>query len=350
LQNEQARHWLLSGLVLCALIATVAGQRYLDRVQPPYPAPPELNNDKSNAPGLLQRVARAAAVGNAYNRASDAARSGDHAALADALQDLRQLKAASRAAPLALAAAEEAVQQASIYEFQSRAFKGAQAKELLAKATARYHEALELSPVFNSNDPQLVNALGYFLADRGTTAIDFRTAERLTRRAVQQWDVQVQAAIKDKRNIAVYSFNRANTRDSLAWALYRQGRYEEALVEQRQAVIEGALAAKPAGEKMSADLYFHLGEIFRALKRWNEAREQYRLALQIEPGNTDSQQALKKLPAAPSQPKAMQKPAPTGPRLPLAPKLPPETEEDEPEVPAVPTGRPLIAQRKTQHA
>jgi len=335
-QNEPWQHWVTSGLVLCGLAAAVGGQLYLDRIRPPYNPPPILNDTKSNAPGLLEQTARAAAVAEAYNRASDAARTDNRVVLAEALEDLRQLRSASRAAPLALAAAENAVLEASEFQTQARAQKGSAAGVLEAKAAMRYREALSLSPRFNSKDPELVNALGYFLADKGTTLSDFQQAERLTRQAMATWDKIVGDKEANDPVLARDMLSRANTRDSLAWALFRLKRYDEALREQQQAIIEASISSKALEKElsqkipMSEEMHFHLGEIYRALKRWEDARAEYRRALELKPDDANTLKAMKLLPPAILGKPA---PAPRSPahRLPI-PKVP-APEELEPDVP-----------------
>lgn len=334
--NDNVRHWLLSAVVLCGLAGAVVGQTYLNRVREPYIPPPILAANQK-APGVLWRAARASAVADAYNRASDAVRSDNRVALADALEDLRQLKAASRAEPLALAAAEEIVSEAGQLDMQAQKLKGAQAKKVQAQAALRYREALRMSPRFNSSNPNLVNAAGYFLAERGSTPADFREAERLTRRALELHDKEIKGSPKDdEQRLAAKLYSRANTRDSLAWALYRQGRYEEALREQKQAVFEATLSSKAFSEPVPAELHFHLGEIYRSLKRWDDAREQYQIALELKPEDVATQQALKRLPS-----KTREVPSKKPKSLPL-PRLP-EPEDAEPEVPGVPKTGPLIA-------
>jgi len=352
--NDNVRHWLLAAAVLAGLAGAVVGQQYLDRVWEPLPAPPTLKANQP-PPGVLWHAARASAVGNAYNRARDAARNADRAALADAMDDLRQLKAASRAEPLALAAAEELVSQAGMLDMQAQNLKGAQAKSMQAQAALQYREAQRLSPRFASSDPNLVNSLGYFLAERGSTPADFREAERLTRRSLQIYDEQIKR-LEDEEDAEFASkvFSRANTRDSLAWALYRQRRYEEALREQQQAIFEATLATKANAEPVPAELHFHLGEIYRALKRWDQAREQYDTALELKPEYSEAQQALKQLPTQGSKtPSAMpQKKAPKErktlplPQVPAPDNSPPHNsppDDVEPDARGIPRTGPLIA-------
>ena len=139
-------------------------------------------------------------------------------------------------------------------------------------------------------DPQMLNTLGYSLADQGQTAHDFKEAERLTRHAVQLWDARI-AQLATSNSLKE---GRAITRDSLAWALFKEGQYDAARIEQERAVADCQSVAKDGPE--NAVLHFHLGEIYRALHRLNDARGQYQQALRLNPKDEASKQALGSLP------------------------------------------------------
>ncbi|HVF98305.1 MAG TPA: tetratricopeptide repeat protein [Chloroflexia bacterium] len=68
--------------------------------------------------------------------------------------------------------------------------------------------------------------------------------------------------------------NDVNTLDTLAWALYKNGRYEEALSTQRKAMRLGT---------RSAAFYYHLGMIQDALGKTGEARISIEIATAINP-------------------------------------------------------------------
>ena len=76
--------------------------------------------------------------------------------------------------------------------------------------------------------------------------------------------------------------------DSLGWALYKVGRYEEALVQMRR-----AFAAFPDDEVAS-----HLGEVLWALGRKDEAMQVWQNALEVEPGSPLIIEAMERLQAA----------------------------------------------------
>tara|TARA_B110000858_G_scaffold177469_1_gene212464 strand:+ start:4181 stop:5923 length:1743 start_codon:yes stop_codon:yes gene_type:complete len=76
--------------------------------------------------------------------------------------------------------------------------------------------------------------------------------------------------------------------DSLGWALYRVGRYEEALVQMRR-----AFAAFPDDEVAS-----HLGEVLWALGRKDEAIRVWKNALETDPESPLIAEAMERLQAA----------------------------------------------------
>jgi tetratricopeptide (TPR) repeat protein len=209
---------------------------------------------------------------------------------------------------------------------QAQRFEGDAREVVRKRSAAQYRSAQRLTPKFDSEDPTLLNALGYFLAERGQTPDDFREAERLTRRALQLHDklltppsVDVDAppidtptarrALEDwarRGGQAANEFSRANTRDSLAWALFRQKRFEEAAREQERAVRDAQNSHREAGQPMPPELHFHLGEIYRALKREADARRQYEQAVRLDPDDP-SRSALEELNRATPQSKPQSK-------------------------------------------
>jgi tetratricopeptide (TPR) repeat protein len=112
-------------------------------------------------------------------------------------------------------------------------------------------QALELNP----EHADALNYLGYSYADRG---INVEEAVALTQRAV---------ALKPHNGYYV---------DSLAWALFKVGRTDEALE-----MMERALAL------VSDDpvIYEHLGEIFLVQKEHEKAREAWMQSLQLDSAN-----------------------------------------------------------------
>lgn len=116
-------------------------------------------------------------------------------------------------------------------------------------AEADFRAALEIEP----DQPQVLNYLGYSLVERGEK---LEEALEMIERAV--------AGDPESGYIL----------DSLAWALFRMGRYTESLPHMERAV-----------EMMPTDaiLNDHLGDVYYAVGRFREARFQWRRALSFAP-------------------------------------------------------------------
>lgn len=122
------------------------------------------------------------------------------------------------------------------------------------EAEAELRESLRLDP----NASEALNYLGYSLADRNE-----RTEEAL--------DLV-------RRALAIQPHNGAYL-DSLAWALYRLGRFEEA-----REPLERAAREFPH----DATVLEHLGDLYRALGEDTEAERVYRRVLEVDPGRRDA--------------------------------------------------------------
>ncbi|MFN4128829.1 MAG: tetratricopeptide repeat protein [Paracoccaceae bacterium] len=129
------------------------------------------------------------------------------------------------------------------------------------KAEADFRKALELNP----DQPQVLNYLGYSFVDRGENLDE---ALDMIERAV--------AARPDAGYII----------DSLAWAYFRLGRYEDALPQ-----MERASVLEPVDPVVTD----HLGDVYWAVGRHLEARFQWRRALSFEPKEEDAVRIRRKL-------------------------------------------------------
>lgn len=129
------------------------------------------------------------------------------------------------------------------------------------KAAADMRKSLELSP----DRPEVLNYLGYSYVDRGENLDE---ALDMIQRAV--------AARPDSGYII----------DSLAWALYRMGRYDEALVH-----MEKASLLEPVDPVVTD----HLGDVYWAAGRQMEARFQWRRALSFSPEEKEAVRIRHKL-------------------------------------------------------
>jgi tetratricopeptide (TPR) repeat protein len=122
-------------------------------------------------------------------------------------------------------------------------------------------KALELNP----DQPQVLNYLGYSFVDRG---VNLDEALGMIERAVK--------AEPDSGYIV----------DSLAWALFRMGRYAEALAPMERASLL---------EPVDAVVTDHLGDVYWAVGRVREAEFQWQRALSLDPAEKDATRIRKKL-------------------------------------------------------
>ena len=158
--------------------------------------------------------------------------------------------------------------------FPVRFLRGAALERLgrTDEAEAELWAALQLQP----NDPTALNHLGYLWVDSG-------------RRVNQGAEMIERAHQADPGN--------GNIQDSLGWARYHQGRYEDAV-----ATLESAVAKEPA----NAEINDHLGDAYWRAGRRREASWQWNRVLILETEGERRDEAEKKLaeglpdPAAPA--------------------------------------------------
>lgn len=264
-------------------VSAVAGAAFLSGCD----AGPGSSLDRVRGNPAMQNTARAIAQAHAYDRLDMARRFGDEDGVITALEDLSSVQE-EKGTP-----AEQAVRAAVLLDGMSENLEGEAKKKLQERAAEKYRQAQQEMPRFNSSEPDLLNALGYFLAESGDKPQDFLEAERLTRAALALVDKQLATLAPSTMQHKLLRLNReVGPHDSLVWALYRQGKYDQALKEQT-AVIKTAEELSPQfGQKVSADLYYHLGKIYEALKNDKAAREQFDKALEVEPDHEDTKRAL----------------------------------------------------------
>jgi len=130
----------------------------------------------------------------------------------------------------------------------------------MAGSEADLRQIIRMKP----EESQALNHLGYMLADQTTR---YKEALELIERAIR-------ISPDDPAII-----------DSLAWAQYKLGRYEEALVNQRR-----AFAAFPDHEVAS-----HLGEVLWMLDRKEEAIQVWEEALEVTPNSELIEEAMERL-------------------------------------------------------
>lgn len=129
------------------------------------------------------------------------------------------------------------------------------------KAEADFRKALELNP----DQPQVLNYLGYSFVDRGE---NLEEALGMIERAV---------AAEPEAGFII---------DSLAWAYFRLGRYQDALEPMERASLL---------EPVDPIVTDHLGDIYWAVDRKLEARFQWRRALSFDPVEKDAARIRRKL-------------------------------------------------------
>lgn len=129
------------------------------------------------------------------------------------------------------------------------------------KAEADFRKALELEP----DQPQVLNYLGYSFVDRGE---NLEEALSMIERAV--------AARPDAGYII----------DSLAWAYFRLGRYQDALEPMERASLL---------EPVDPIVTDHLGDVYWAVGRKREAEFQWHRALSFGPGEEEAIRIRRKL-------------------------------------------------------
>ena len=247
----------------------------------------------------LKDAARAVAAGRACDQALLAARREDDTALLAAVERLRRSgapRASYLAEALTMGVASDTLAHGLTFDFLAERQKGEKRRAWKTRAAKYYRRTLGLAPDFPAGDRDSLNALGYFLADRGAGPDDFRRAEELTRRSLKRWDQALAGRPSKDPDLAALRFQRALTaHDSLAWALYRQRRYDEALREQISAVAAARTNRFAVSEKERtglADMLYHLGKIQQALGRTAEARAAFEETLQIKPEHEDAKREL----------------------------------------------------------
>lgn len=173
-------------------------------------------------------------------------------------------------------------------------------------AMENYRRALVIDPNLGLDNWYVLNAVGFTLADQGQKIEDFRRAEKLTRSSLAILTKEIakleaepgDGEIKQAKLRELRYFAAICPRDSLAWALFKLQRYDEALKEQQQAITE-AKANKLSGALSSGDslpdLLYHLGAIYAASGQKDKAKAALDEALQLQPKHLEAKNARAKL-------------------------------------------------------
>jgi tetratricopeptide (TPR) repeat protein len=226
---------------------------------------------------VVREAAQAYLEAKAKSRYRDALRRGDEQTMRAAVEDGDWAKEATNPP---VEAADRLVREGNSLFTTGRQSIGAERHNRFLQADSKYRLALKLYPrmATASENHDLLNSVGYYLADQGRSQEDFQTAERLLRRSLQLWN-------EDLAQPGTGDMNRSDLRrrralepvDSLAWALYRLGRFTEAKKLSEEAF--NTLRSIVGENNVDAAISYHLAEIHRALGETEAARRMYVLAL-----------------------------------------------------------------------
>ncbi|RYG75255.1 hypothetical protein EON80_01230 [bacterium] len=226
----------------------------------------------------LRGMAASVLKGNAYDRAYVAVRRKDGAALQRASNDMLRSEntLANRASQTNTV--QNLTAEANIFLTAALSQPEDQRGQLMILADGKYRAAIEkVKPEggVKAIDPNTLNSLGYYLADQGKDLNDWNQALIFTKAAYQRW------VIPKGSGAEVARLNRALlSQDSYAWSLFKLGRFQEARVQQEQVL---ATARSIAPEQISADIVFHMAEIYRLVGEMDKARMEYVAASQMSP-------------------------------------------------------------------
>ena len=149
--------------------------------------------------------------------------------------------------------------------------------EARGEANRSYRAALAFLPSdakkWRGLDAQTLNALGYFLADRGRNRADFERAEKLTALSLE---------LSPERDSAERYTRALGPGDSHAWALFRLGRTAQAWQAQMEVMKTAGEESKKYGA-IPPDVMYHWGAICRVAGREDAAREAFEFALRQNP-------------------------------------------------------------------
>ena len=248
----------------------------------------------SNVSSTKRELAGAILAARGFDRAGIAIRRDDAGALKRADADLQRAANSGERVAASLAELgrfiEPLASDGSVLEDLATRLTGADRQRMRAQSALKYRAALAFLPSGTRENqiikerklaPETLNALGYFLASRGTTRADFERAARLTRAALRGYDEVIQQlSSTDARRASLEAARAQGPQDSYAWALFKLGRFDEALKQQEQ-VLATLKRNAASGVEISADLPFHLGEIRRAQGNREGAIAAYQQALEL---------------------------------------------------------------------
>ena len=228
-------------------------------------------------------LAAAFVAGRAFDRSQSAIKSGDDNALQNAGRIYARAAHALEDNGVLLVGARSVSDAAMQLEAQAKDAPLSQQGKIFARALEKYRAAsafLPAHPKPGEVDADTLNMVGYPLAERGTTRADWERARQLTQLSLDESARLIKAATPGTRERLQLEAGRTlGALDSNAWALFKLGRIDEALAKQEKVM---AFVAKNPGT-LSAEIPYHMAEIYRAAGRDDEAREQYGQSLQLGP-------------------------------------------------------------------
>ena len=236
-----------------------------------------------NAPEPARGLGAAFVAGRAFDRSQSALKSGDDAALQNAGRKYARAAARLENKGVLLAGVQPVTIAAMRLEQQAKYAPLSQRGALMQRALEKYRAVsafLPADPRPGQVDAEILNMVGYPLADRGTTRADWERAEQLTQLSLDEWDRQIKAtAPNSQERLQLQAARTIGALDSHAWALFKLGKISEALPRQERVI---AFANKYPSQS-NAEIPFHMAEIYRAAGRDDDAREQYGRALELGP-------------------------------------------------------------------
>ena len=163
-------------------------------------------------------------------------------------------------------------------EDAQKADAGPDRDEARHDSSRAYRAALAFLPSeqvkWRSFDPQSLNALGYFLADRGLNRADFERAEKLTALSLE---------LSPETNPTERYLRSSGPGDSHAWALFRLGRTPEAFKAQAEVIATLGVNKVANAPRLPADIAYHWGAICRVAGHEDAALDAFKYALTQNP-------------------------------------------------------------------
>lgn len=193
--------------------------------------------------------------------------------------------------------------RAQLYLVLAEAYSD-QGQALAPEASAAADQALNLIP----NDPDALNARGYFLAESSTSPEDLQQARGLVTRALKE--------LQDRASFSENDLTLSEFEDSYGWVLYREGLFgpQDLSTENFENSVDALLQAASdmpanAPADLAKTLYYHLGSAYAKLGRPQDARQALDVALHYDASYQDAKSLLQSLPQPPPTPPATVAPA-----------------------------------------